>query len=317
MKNLIDRILRGAPGEGAGAPPAGGGDPAAAAAPPAAGAGDPPVPNPPDPAGAPSGGEPPAGGAKPDGSAGTPPAGDIYRPEGLNENLLGKSDRETIDNLKKSLDGYRQRDNERGAPADVESYAKFGDDLPDLIKPHVAEISNDPFFNKMAAKALERGMPVKEFQATVTDFMNYAAEAGLLEPPVDVEAEKSALTPENAKHLPAAEQKVAREQRMNDNFAWLDQLAARSDGTGIPSDVADYAKTMLGDSAKGHVLIEFMRGQAGGGQGPMPGQGAQPGGDARADLQRRSALPENTPGDAKFDKASHDKLMADYQRLLP
>jgi len=140
-----------------------------------------------------------------------------------------------------------------------------------------------------------------------------------MEPPIDVAAERAALVPEGAKHLPQAEQQAAAEKRMNENFAYVDQMVARGkDKGGLSKDAGEFAKAMLGDSARGHEFIEFLRAQgAGGQQGPaMDLPGAAGGNDARGELQRRSALPENTIGNPKFNKASHAQLQADYERLL-
>ena len=88
-------------GAGGGAPPAGGEG---------GGAGDP----------------PPVEGQNGDGGAGDPPPnegqaapGEVYRPEGLAEHLLGTTDQETIDRMAAALNGYRKRDGERGVPEAV------------------------------------------------------------------------------------------------------------------------------------------------------------------------------------------------------
>lgn len=275
--------------------------------------GEPPAGDPP--AGDPSAGDPPAG----DPPAGDPPAGDppsAYRPDGLPDNLYGESNEETIDKMALALKGYRDKDNNRGVPENAEGYSDFGDKVPDELKSHISGLAQDTVFQRLSAKALEKGMPVQDFQELTLDLYAAAQEMGALEPLIDVKAEQAALVPEAAKSLPEAEQKVAREKRMNDNFAFLDTLTAKDGKDGMSADVADYAKSMLGDSAKGHQFIEHMRSRISGGSSPIAGGDQGSGGsDPKEDLFRREKLPENTPGNPKYRQESYDKLQADYQKV--
>lgn len=222
-----------------------------------------------------------------------------------------------MDKMALALSGYRQKDSERGVPESEAAYADFGDQVPDELKSHVGSLAEDTVFQRLSKSALDKGMSVQDFQGLTLEFFGAAQEMGVLEPFVDVTAEQAALVPEEARNLSEAEQTAAREGRMNDNFAFLDQLTSEEEGKpGMSKDVADYAKTMLGDSAKGHQFIEYMRSQISGGSSQFAG-GDQGNGspDAKADLQRRAALPENTPGHMDFNKASFDKLQADYERV--
>lgn len=253
--------------------------------------------------------QPPAGVAPPAG-------GEFYRPQGLADHLLGKDQNETMDNMAKALQGYRDRDAQNGVPEKPEAYGEFKGEIPEPIKPHLETLKGDPLFGRVAAKALELKVPVPAYQALVQEFVSVSHEMGMMEPLVDEAAEKAALTPESARHLPEAEQQRAREQRMNDNYAFVDGLIARN--IGVDKDIAEYAKAMLGDSAKGHRLFEAMRQLAGGGNGGGPGLGhpPAPAADPREDLRRRAALPQNTFGHKDFDRASYDQLQADYQKVV-
>ena len=304
MNGLLNRIVFNVPDAGGGgapaaAPPAA--TPSASAPPPPGGAENPPAPS--------AGVQPPAGVAPPAG-------GDFYRPQGLPEHLLGKDQNETMDHMAKALQGYRERDAQNGVPDKAEAYGEFKGEIPEAIKPHVETLKGDPLFGRVAAKALELKVPVPAYQALVQEFVSVSHEMGMMEPLIDEAAEKAALTPENARHLPEAEQQRAREQRMNDNYAFVDGLIAKN--IGVDKDVAEYAKAMLGDSAKGHRLFEAMRQLAGGGNGGGPGLGnpPAPAADPREDLRRRAALPQNTFGHKDFDRASYDQLQADYQKVV-
>lgn len=285
---------------GAGGAPAGaaatGSDPAPAA---------PPSPSPANPA---AGEQQPAASAAPE----TPPAAQIYKPEGLPDHMLGKTDNETIDKLTAALKGYRDRDGQ--IPDKPEAYKDFGEVAPE-IKPYVDQLASDPLFDRMTEYAKDKAIPLETFRGMTTHLMTLGAEMGIFEPPLDVEAERAALTPDTAKHLPPAEQKAAREKRMNDNFAWLD-LQVNENG-GLSKAAVDNAKMMLGDTAAGHQLFEYFRSKMQGGQGgPMLKPDDNGGNDQVADIRRRQALPENTFGNRKFNQQSYDQLLADMKRVF-
>lgn len=294
MRDLLNILLFAADDGGAGGGAGDGGDGGAGdgAAAAAVGAGD---------AGAGDGGDPPA----------------FYRPEGLPDSMLGKDERETMDKMAKALNGYRDRDAKVKVPEDAGEYFKFADDQPEEIRPYLAEIAQDEAMAKPMADFLKaEKIPVDIFQKIAGKFLGISAEMGLMEPPVDVAAERSALLPDTAKHLPEAEQKKAIDARMNENFSYVDGLVEKG---GLDKDAAEYAKAMLGDSAKGHQFFEFMQktmGRNGGGGPAMSDLGGQDQTSARARLQAELAKPENQPSHPKFNKAEHDALMARYQQEI-
>ncbi|CDZ67636.1 Hypothetical protein NGAL_HAMBI2605_59170 [Neorhizobium galegae bv. orientalis] len=302
MKNFLDRMTFNVAdgGGGAPAPAAAAAEPSIPAAAPPAAAGSPP---------APSAAEPAAGGGGP------PAAGDFYRPQGLPEHMLGKDQNDTMDKMANALKGYRDKDANSGVPETPDAYAEFQGEISETIKPHLDTLRADPLFGRVSDKALELKVPVAAYQGLVTEFLAVSAEMGLMEPVVDEAAEKAALVPEAARHLPEAEQRIAREKRMNDNEAFVDGLIARN--IGVDKEVAEYAKAMLGDSAKGHRFFEAIRQLSGGASGGGPSLGLPSGGgaDPKTELTRRQSLPENTWGHAKFDQKSYDQLQADYQRV--
>ncbi|WFS02210.1 hypothetical protein [Rhizobium tumorigenes] len=310
MRFFLDQILRSADTGGGG----GGGDaPAAAVAPAAAAA---PVAVAPAAAATPPAAAAPSPAAAAPAAAASPAAAvEIYKPEGLADHLLGKSNNETIDNLKKSLDGYRDRDAQNKIPDKAEAYAEFAGEVPENIKPHLDTLKADPLFGRLSAKALDMKVPLPVYQSLVTEFLSVSGEMGLLEPPIDFAAEKQGLVPETAKHLPAADQTAARERRMNENFAFVDAAVAAGAGKGgLDKDTAEFAKAMLGDTVKGHKFMEWARGLKGGADGPFMGGNGAPVADAKADIDRRTGLPENTWGNPKFNQASYDQLGADRRK---
>lgn len=236
----------------------------------------------------------------------------IYKPEGLADHLMGESNEGTIDNLKKALDGYRERDGE--VPEESSAYAEFQEDaIPETLRPHIKELGQDPLFAKVTEKAKELRVPLGAFQSLTTELYGAAADAGLLEAPIDVEAERQALTPEHAQGLPEAEQKIARDKRMNENFGWLDLLAG-DEKSGISKEMAEHVKTELGDSAFGHQFIEAMRSKIGGTGGPGGGGSGSGSEDAHEALQKRAAEPKNNPSSREFDPKSYEQLKTDLQK---
>lgn len=265
------------------------------------------------PAGDPPAGDPPAG----DPPAGDPPAGDppaLYKPEGLADHFFGETNEGTIDNMKKALDGYRDRD--ASIPEDAAAYAAFNmEAMSETLQPHMKAMAEDPLFAKVSEQAKELKVPVDTFQQLTTSLYQAAADAGILEAPIDIAAEQAALTPEHARNLSEADQKVAREKRMNENFGWLD-LQAQNKNSGISEEMAEHVKAQLGDSAFGHQFLEAMRssmtGQNGSG-GPGGNGSGSSSGDAYQQLEARRSDPKNNPNSREFDLASYNQFVADLQ----
>lgn len=226
-----------------------------------------------------------------------------------------------MDKLAAAVKGYRERDTNNGVPETPDAYSDFKGEISETIKPHLETLKADPLFGRVADKALELKVPVAAYQGLVQEFLSVSSEMGLMEPVIDEQAERAELLPDAAKHLPAAEQKQAIEKRMSDNYAFLDAMVARgADGGGLGKDDAEFAKAMLGDSAKGHRFFEWLRTATGGGDGsggPRLSSPAPGGNDPRAELARRAALPENTWGNPKFNQKSFDELQSDYARVVP
>jgi len=234
------------------------------------------------------------------------------------EHLRGANDQETMAKMAKALEGYRKRDSQQQAeiPEDAAAYAAFDmESLPEIVRPHMSELAKDQAFERVAKKAQELGVPVAALQGLTAEFYGVAAEMGVLEPLLDVKAEQAALTPENARHLPEAEQKAARERRMQDNFTWMERLA-QDQAAPLDPAVAKFVSEELGDSAKGHQFIEYLRQRMSGGDGPYVGStGAPGGGDPKEAIKADFEKPENMPGNPKFNKATYDALMQKMQTL--
>lgn len=301
LNRLLNSVAR-APDDGGGAGSgASNADPAAAASPAA---------------GAPPAAQPSAAAGTPSADGGTPPAAapeGPYRPDGLADNLYGKTDRETIDHLAKALKGYRDRDAKGGGvPEDAKGYLADIQNVPEKAKGYFDALAGDPVFNKIGAVAKEHGIPKAAFGALVGAFLEGNVEAGMFEPIIDTAAERMALIPDGAKALPKAEQDAAIDKRMNDNIAWVDAMVAQ----GMPKEAAEYLKVMTFDTAKGHQAVEFFRARLEGG-GIKPIGGGQGGGAQTKEALKKEMVtnPKYQPGAIEYDAKATRELQEQILKL--
>lgn len=302
MKNLLDRYLfvrnaEGGGGTGAG-DAAGAGDPGGGAGAPAAGAA--------------------AAATGPGAAAAVTP----YRPEGMADQYFGKSDQETIDLQHKALDGYRRRDAERAVPETADAYAKFdAEKVPDFLKPHIEHFAGDPAFKAAADIFLKAGVPVNAMQSGMTAAYQVLHDAGLLEAPVDVAAERARLLPESHRNASKAEQDAAIDARMqaNEDFINLLMKPGEDGKSKLSKEAGSNALLMLMDTAAGNEFLEVVRHSMTGGDRASPltaGNGGNTGQNAREELKKRAAAPEMQVGHPQFSRAAFDQLQADYRKLL-
>lgn len=293
-----------ADGAGGGAP--GGAPPPAAAA----AAGGQPTPAVPPPAA-----PPPGGGAPP------APAAD-YWPDGLDPGLKGADSKATLDNMARlanDLKGYRDRDAKRGVPEKPEGYADFSD-LKDFkvdaeLEPHFKALGTDPVFKGVLGTLHKHGLGKMAVAEIYRDLLVASKTAGMLEPALDVEAELAALVPDQAKSLPKPDQDAAVQKRLNENYAFLD-LAVQN--MGLPKEVAKHAELALGDAARGHQFMEWVRGLVQAGQSQGPGAHGNPAGADTADSLRAEMAQlekqKHAPDYAEKLKALQDRYKRFYGR---
>ena len=294
----------------------GGGLPAAAAAAAA------PAPAQPAAGGAPSG--LPAGGAAPAPEGAQAPApGQAtadYWPEGLDASLKGADAKTTLDNIAKqygdtakALKGFRDAQATRGVPEKPEGYTDFasahmqGFKIDPAFQTHFDNLKADPVFSDMMAVAHGRGIGQRDFAEIYQAGLQSMAKAGMLEPPLDEEAEKRELVPPEARSLPKPDQEAAVERRIRDNLAFLDNAVTNM---GLPADLAKHLEISLADSAKGHQALEWFKGRLQGG-GVQPGNVGLPGGgdtkeSIRAEQAKVDAMalgsPERQTAEAALDE---------------
>lgn len=256
-----------------------------------------------------------------------PAAGAPYRPEGLPDTMFGKDDRETIDKMKSSIDGYRQRDSGRGVPEAVDAYQAL--DLaavPDDLKGFMGAVAKDPQFAEVSQIAFKHKVPVAALQEMTQAYFKAGIASGMMENPVDMAKELADLTPESAKALAPAEQAAAREARMNKNSDWLD-LAVKNGldaggqpvAGGLSKEVAEHAKMMLMDTAKGHRFVEWAMSKITGMDSAQPLGGA--GGAVNAENARAGMREQMTKNDANPNAPGYAEraaaLIGEYKKMFP
>ncbi|MCO5091991.1 hypothetical protein [Bosea sp. (in: a-proteobacteria)] len=247
------------------------------------------------------GGTPPAG--QPGGGEGAAP----YRPDGLPDQYVGASERETIDKLWTATKGFRDAQAQRETPpADVAGYTF---EWSDAVKPYAADFGEDKFFTGVKEDALKAGLGNKQANAFLDSVMNRMISMQLVDAPIDVEAEKLKLAPDDAKGLPAPERDAAIQRRVANNVAFVDSLAAK----GFDKDAAQALGAELAAFPALNQLVEFMRD---GGVKPALGGGPAAAATA-ADLAKRSGDPRGRIGEPEYDPtfaAETDRL---YKELYP
>lgn len=94
-----------------------------------------------------------------DAGAGGGDAPSVYRPEGIADHLVGKTDQETIDNLHKTVANFRKDLSKKGVPENPDGYEL---DLPDDLKDkvlHLDKDGKDPAFEAIKPIAHKYGIP--------------------------------------------------------------------------------------------------------------------------------------------------------------
>lgn len=262
----------------------------------------------------------PAGQGQQAAGQGQPPAGQgqqagtvqIYRPDGLTDDLLGKSDQETIDRLLKQNQGFRSDMSKRGeVPKDVAGYALS---LSDKLSPYVpGGLDNDPLFKGLREDALATGLTAPQFQGFLDKVMTRMVEGGMMLPPFDAEKEYATLVPAEMAKLDAPARKAEVQKVVETNMAFLDTQAALKEG-GLPMQAIDFARSHL-DYAGMHQMLSALR--AGGRERGFAQGGSGGAGGDKAAIEARLADPRGQWGGPKYDAAFAAETYELQKRLLP
>jgi hypothetical protein len=234
-----------------------------------------------------------------------------YRPEGLPDHLLGQSDKETLDKLFGAYKGSRDAIGAFGElPKEPTGYkVEFGD----KVKPFTEGFAKDALWGETLKLAHAAGIREKQFNAFVPKLLEHMVTSGLVQAPVDPQAELLQLAPASAANLDDAGKKTEAGRRLQHNIAWVDGLREQLTGGSNADPQAeplrkalDWLSAQTADSLHANVLVEWMQGQ-GKEVRPALNGGKPASGTDKASVQARMNDPRNDPRSQKFEKAFADE----------
>lgn len=234
-----------------------------------------------------------AGAPAPAGQAAAPVASPSpYRPEGLPDHLFGKTDRETIDALARTVDGFRRAQAERGeTPKDAAGYVF---EASEALRPYADGLAKDPFFDRVKAAAHKHGLPTKVFNGFLNDIMGEMVAGKMVGEAYDPERERAALMPDVTD---AGERTKAVDALVRENIARIAAFQAQ----GLPEGAAKWMVSQL-DRAAANQALGFFLSRMG---EQAPALGGQPPSGAMTDKQLDDMMadPRGKAGHAKYDPA--------------
>jgi hypothetical protein len=241
----------------------------------------------------------PGGGVQPPAPAPAPgPSATAYRPEGLPDHLFGATEKETIDKLWGAQKGVRDEIATRGAvPKDVAGYTF---EPTEALKPYAANFDKDPLFGKTREIAMKAGITDKQFQNFVAPLLDHMVTSGMVDAPVDANAQLLQLAPPGT-YASDQEKSAAAAKRVQDNIAWADGAKAQKTFGAQSDAIADFFVAAAASDPRAHHAIEWLRGQGGEAKVLFGGNGGGGGQDDNA-LKARMNDPRNDPRHMSFDR---------------
>ena len=231
-------------------------------------------------------------------AAGANGAPGIYYPEGLPDEFRGTTERETLDRLAKEVTGRPK------PPGKAEDYKL---DLPPALQSRFGDLKDDkvlPLWQKVAHKA---GLTNDQYQSAFADLYTEMSNAGILEPPMDIEAELMKLAPQSGD---ATQKKAAAAARVNTAVNWAKGLSDR--GT-----LSTKEATLIGSiaaSADGVAAIEKIM-RLTGEHGVQVGGGNPALGQTMQSVKSQMADPRYDTRNPKYDADFRTRVDADFRRL--
>lgn len=184
-----------------------------------------------------------AAGAEAAGGAGAGNASDeVYFPQGLDEKFKGANNRETIDRFAQHLSGLPK------PPADAKEYKI---DLPKDLAASVKIAEDDVVLSAWRGIAHKHGFTQEQFNGSLGELYAFMAKEGLIEKPVDMDANFRALSDGKGD---AAAQVAAGVQRTLAVRDALDALVTRQE---LPADDRKAFAAMF-ESPQGVMALERM-----------------------------------------------------------
>jgi hypothetical protein len=259
-----------------------------------------------------------AAGAAAGGAGGAPggaPAGDIYKPDGIAPELIGKSNNETIDNLLKINKGFRDAQATRGnVPQKADAYA-IGEIPAPLAKKLGGDLAKDPALGAFREVAHELGITDKQFSGLMPKLLERFDKLGLVPDSAafDPETQIGELEKDHQAIADPRERRVAAAKRIPEVKAKLDNLLAAK-----VIDKGEHGELMgLLPQAKTFRLLEKIVGrftQADGSINPGSG-GSGAAGVSEADITARRMDPKYDTRSPKYDanfREETDRLWREF-----
>lgn len=177
----------------------------------------------------------------------------------------------------------------------------------DKMKPFVQNLDKDPVWKAVHDIAREAEISSGQLNKFLPKLMEKMVEGGLVEAPVDAQAQLRSLAPAG-NYANDQEKDTAAAKRMSNNTAWVDQSKAQGV---MPADVADFFAAGAASDPRAHKAIEWLRGAA---HEPRPAMeaGKAAGGLTAEQLKARNIDPRNNPQSQQYDEA----FAAETQRLF-
>jgi|GEM_PF-1636646 len=150
-------------------------------------------------------GAPPVGDGGVNAGGDTQPAGGAQPswqpPDWLPEHMRADDPTATLQNVWKAYEGYQKAHKQAGPVPEKPDAYTF--ELPDTLKQKGVQLGDDdPALKLWREVAHQAGLGTEQFRKAVPAFLEKAAEAGLLQPPIDVEKELLALGEEAGAQTP-------------------------------------------------------------------------------------------------------------------
>jgi len=247
----------------------------------------------------------PIGGA--DGGAG------VYRPDGIEEHLLGQSNEETIDKVLARMNGLRSELAKKGpeAAGRPEKPDGYQWNWSDRVKASGTIAGDDQAVKAFAEIAHEHEFSQKQIDA-IPKFFDTLVEKGMIDAPFDANKLLEDLAPDTYRGSPE-ERRTKGSERLGAAEAWIKQLTAQQ---GFDEQMKGEMRLLTTSTAGVKVLERLMNAgtnpsfMAGGGNGPQPAVTQQT-------VEARLADPRNDAMNPKFDPTYAEQTRAMFKQLYP
>lgn len=262
---------------------------------------------------------PGAPGAAPGGAAGAPAgaaAADLYKPDGIAAELIGKTNNETIDNLLKINKGFRDAQATRGTvPQKADAYA-LGELPPAIAKKMGGDLAKDPAIGALRDVALELGFTDKQFSGFVPKLLEKFDKMGLVPDSAafDPETQIRELEKDHQGIADPRERRIAAAKRIPEVKIKLDNLLAAK-----VLDKDEHANLMgLLPQAKSFKLLEKIVDRFTQADGSIiPGAGGSPaGGVTEADITARRMDPRYDTRSPRYDAKYREETDSMWREFI-